>query len=406
MELRYQYRIYPTDDQVRYFSQEIGNQRFVWNYFLDREKTTRQDTGKFNFYLSNSSHLTILKKEYEFLKVGDSTALQATLRSLEAAMKMCFKKVLGFPKFKKRKEYDGSYTIVRTNGFKFNSSAIKLPKIGWVKWKLHRDIPSIFKTATIIQDGKHWYISVIVNVNEEIPTQDPRSAIGIDFNSADFVTSDGELISNPKYLKKSRKLLARRQRQLSKSKKGSNRRKIKQLKVRNTYRKVRNQRKDFVHKLSHSIVKSNDLICLEDLNVKGMQKFNGKMIQDNCFSMLRSAIQYKCQLYGKHFVLIDRFDPSSKACNNCGEVNQSLTLSMRTYDCSYCGASVDRDLNAALNIRDWGLFKWLNSTVGAMETGRGDSTNGRGDTNIGEVVSTSRYVSLNRQKFLQESWVN
>jgi putative transposase len=251
-----------------------------------------------------------------------------------------------------------------------------------------------------MQDGKHWYISLVVRVDQQAPVI-IESVVGIDFNSHDFITSDGEAITNPKFLKKSRKLLKRRQRQLAKCVKGSANRKKRQLKLRNTYRKLRNQRKDFVHQVSSSIVKNYDLICLEDLNVKGMQRFKGSMIQDNCFSMLRSAIQYKCIWRGKHFVTIGRFDPSSKTCNHCGHIKKDLSLSDRTYSCSNCGYEEDRDLNAALNIKEWGLFKYLNSTAGTVETGLNHQTNGRGDTTIGVDSNESiRYVSLNRQKFL------
>lgn len=400
MELRYKFRIYPTKEQAQFFTQEIGNQRFIWNYFLNQEQTRYSSDGKFNFYQSNSSSLTKLKKELEFLQIGDSTALQQTLRSLETAMKRCFKKIGGFPKFKKRKEFDGSYTICSSHSFPQSKSQIKLPKIGWIKWARHRDLPSDPKTATIIQDGNHWYISLVVRLQEESPTE-LENVIGIDINSKDFVTSDGEIITNPKYLERSRKILKRRHRQHSKSIKGSNRRKSKQLKLRNCYRKIRNQRKDFVHQVSSSIVKNYDLICLEDLNVKGMQRFNGSMIQDNFFAGLRSALQYKAVKLGKHFVVIDRFDPSSKACNCCGHIKKDLSLSDRTYSCSNCGYEEDRDLNAALNIKEWGLFKYLNSTAGTAETGLHNQTNGRGDTIIGVDSNESiRYVSLNRQKFL------
>ena len=377
MELRYLYRIYPTKEQESHFAQEIGNQRFVWNTYLAKEQERHSIDGKFNFYHSNATNLTQIKKEFEFLKIGDSTALQQTLRNLEQSMKLCFKKIGGFPKFKKRKEFDGSYSICQSKGLVFDDRAIKLPKIGNVKWKYHRELPSVPKTATIIQDGKHWYVSLVAKFEESCPV-DIKSVVGIDFNSHDFITSDGEAIKNPKYLKKSKKLLAKRQRQHAKCKKGSNNRKKRQLKLRNAYRKVRNQRKDFVHQTSAAIVKQYDLVCLEDLNVRGMQKFNGRMIQDNCFAMLRTALQYKCLKNGKHFVLIGRFDPSSKACNNCGNVKKDLKISDRTYNCDNCGCVEDRDLNAALNIKEWGINKYFN-TVGTTEI------QACGDTSIGAI---------------------
>lgn len=392
MELRYNFRIYPTEDQANHFLQEIGNQRFVWNHFLDREIKHHNETQKFRFYHDNSIHLSkSTKKEFEFLKVGDSTALQQTLRSLETAMKRCFKKIGGFPKFKKKKDFDGSYTLVRSKGLEFNKKQIKIPKIGWVNWVCHRHIPSIPKTAIIIQDGKQWFISLVLHIEEKCPV-DIKSFVGIDLNSHGYVTSDGQEFLNPKFFKKSKNLIKRRNRQLAKTRKGSNRRKIARLKLRSAYRKIKNQRKDFVHKISNQITNDYDLIAMENLNVKGMQKFNGRMINDNCFAALKGAIAYKCKLKGKHFVEIGRFDPSSKACNACGWIDDTLTLADRIFTCQYCGHSEDRDLNAAMNIRDWGLKTYTDGTSGNY---------GRGDTSIGvSDFSGTRYVSLNRQKFL------
>lgn len=388
MDLRYLYRIYPTKAQINHFYQEIGNQRFVWNYYLAKEQNQYSENKKFNFYNSNATDLTKLKKEFEFLAIGDSTALQQTLRSLDAALKRSFKKISGFPKFKILKALEGSFTLVKSVGHDYNETHIKVPKVGNVKWKYHRELPTKPKTMTIIQDGNKWYVS-LTTVVETQTSVEIENVVGIDFNSKDFVTSDGEAILVPKYLKRSKKLLARRQRQHAKCKKGSNNRRKRQLKVRNVYKKVKNQRKNFVHQTTAAIVKQYDLICIEDLNVKGMQKFNGSMIQDNGFAMMRSALQYKCIKNGKHLVVIGRFDPSSKACNNCGHIKGVLKLSDRTYDCTNCGYSLDRDLNAAFNIRDWGIKKY-NNTVGTT------GIQACGDTTVGDS-NESRYVSVKQE---------
>lgn len=401
--MRYNYRLKPTAEQIMLMNQIIGNQRFVWNYYLNREQVTYAESKKFKFYNSNAADLVSLKKEYEWLKIGPSQALQQTLMDLNQALTQSFKRKneVGFPKFKKKKEFDGSFRIVQTpNLWKWSKKAITIPKIGEIKWILHRKIPSDFSTATIFKDGTKWYISLVVDVEEQAPKQITHlhQVVGIDLNSENLiVTSDGEFYTNPKFFKKARKKLKKIQRQFAKTNAGSNRRKKKQLQVRKTYKKLTNQRKDYLHKISNQITNDYDLLSTEDLNVKGMQRFNGSMVQDAGWSMLVGMINYKAKLKGKTTVKIDRFAPSSKACNDCGTLH-SMPLHLRQYDCTYCGMSQHRDVNAALNIRDWGLELHTGGTPGM---GGACSTDGRGDTNVGvELSGSARYVSLNRQKFL------
>ena len=391
--MRYNYRLYPNHEQQQLMVQIMGQQRFVWNHFLGKEIERYKETKKFNFYNLNAGELPALKKEFEWLKMGPSQSLQQTLRDLNNALiTSCKNKDRGFPRFKKRKEFEGSFRVVQTGSWKFTRKFISIPKVGDIKWALHRDIPSSFSTATIFLDGDNWFVSLVVDRKEAEPV-DVKSIVGLDLNSKDLVvTSDGECFKNQKYLKKYSKKLKKIQRQFAKTKKDSNRRNRKQLQLRKCYKKITNCRKDTLHKISSQIVNDYDLISIENLNVKGMQKFNGSMVQDAGWSILTSMLTYKAKLYGKHIVKIDRFDPSSKACNNCGEIKKALKLSDRTYNCDQCGIEIDRDFNAALNIRDWGIWKHTDGTSGI---------NGRGDTAVGDSEqSGSRYVSLNRQKFL------
>lgn len=408
MFVRYNYKLKPTEEQKDFFKKCSGASRWIWNHFLGKEIETYKETNKFNFYFSNAKNLPFMKKEEdtEWLKEVPSQTLQESLRDLDVALKQSFKKQKnrkGFPRFKKRKEFEGSFRITQVPKlWKHDRKGITLPKIGFVKWNLHRKILSDFSTVTIFQDGKNWYISIVVSLEckepVEIKTHD--QIVGLDLNSKMLVvSSDGEIFDNPKFLKRSRKKLKRKQRQLSKKTKGSNRYKRKQLQLRNLHRKIKNQRKDNLHKISSQITNDYDLICLEDLNIKGIQRFNGNITEDCGWSQLVGMFEYKSRLRGKHIQKIDRFAPSSKTCNHCGHV-QTMKLSERVYECGGCHTVTDRDLNAALNIRDWGLMDFLisenNNTAGTAEI------HGRGDTSIGDldVKSISRYVSLNRQKFL------
>lgn len=405
MKMRYNYRLKPTKVQVQLMKQIIGQQRFVWNYFLAKEIDQYNADKTFNFYHKNSASLPNLKKEFAWLTVGLSQSLQQTLKDLNNALTVSFKnKDRGFPRFKKRKEFDGSFRIVQTpDKWTHTKSTITLPKLGKIRWVKHRALPSKFSTATITIDGNKWFISIVVDREEATPVQISHinEVVGIDLNSSSLVvTSHGEFHENPKFFKKSKSKLKKKQRQFAKKTKGSNRRKLKQLQVRKAYKKITNQRKDFLHKISSLITNDYNLLCLEDLNVKGMQKFNGAMVNDAGWSMLTAFLSYKAKLKGKTIVKIGRFAPSSKACNNCGHIHQNLTLSDRTYDCSYCGHTQDRDINAALNIRDWGIEKYTDGTSGICG-GQQPEANGRGDINVRpESHDSCRYVSLNRQKFL------
>lgn len=406
MFVRYNYKLKPDEMQQEFFKKCSGASRWVWNHFLSKEIETYQETNKFNFYFSNAKSLPFMKKEgeTEWLKEVPSQTLQESLRDLDAALKQSFKKQknrIGFPRFKKKKEFEGSFRICQTPKlWKYGRKGITLPKIGFVKWNLHRKIPSEFSTVTIFQDGKNWYISIVVSLECKGPVsiESHEQIVGLDLNSKMLViSSDGEIFDNPKFLKRIRKKLKRKQRQLSKRKRCSNRYKRKQSQLRKIHSKIKNQRKDNLHKISSQITNDYDLICLEDLNVKGIQRFNGNIVEDCGWSMLVNQLEYKSRLNGKHIQKIDRFAPSSKTCNHCGHV-QTMNLSDRVYECDFCHSVADRDLNAAFNIRDWGLMDFLNqqNTTGTA------GIHGRGDTSIGEmkVPFKSRYVSLNRQKFL------
>lgn len=361
--LKYKYRLYPTSLQEQKLLQVVGCSRFVWNYFLAAEKETYNTTKKFNFLNKNSRELTSLKKTLPWLAEVPSTSLQQTLRNLERALKQSFKSSrtrCGFPKFKARKNFSGSFSLAMLSldrSVDAEKNKFKCPNVGWIKTKYHRAIPSDFSTAQIKWEGDEWYLVLTCKVKTaEQKNIDLSNSVGIDLNSLEYVTSDGEIMKIPRFLGENQTKIARLQRQLAKKMKSSNNRKRIQFKLMKAHYRVKCRRLDSFHKLSRYLVDSYDVICIEDLNVKGIQQFNGHIIKDNMMSGFRSMLQYKCELYGKHLEVISRWEPTSQICSSCGH-KQKIALSERTYSCTHCGRVIDRDLNAALNIHRAGMAR-------------------------------------------------
>jgi putative transposase len=306
---------------------------------------------RFLFYADTSKQLKSLKAEKDFLRIGNSQALQQTLRDFEVALKAGFKKQRGFPRFKK-KINGGSLRLPQ--GCSVVSGKLKLPKIGFLKSR--GDLPETFNSLTILKTptGK-WFVSFVVPF--ECPEKvEIKSSVGIDLNSKYFVVlSSGHAIENPKFLKRKEQRLKRYQRAYSRKLKGSSNRNKARLKVAVQYEKIKNAQKDFVEQITTNIAKTYDHISIEDLNVKAMQKFNGRMIQQAPFGLFRSKITWKANKFGKTLSIINRFCPTSKVCSSCGQLLE-LTLKDRIIKCD-CGLSIHRDYNAALNINRIGTIQ-------------------------------------------------
>jgi putative transposase len=354
--LKYKYRLYPSQEQIQLLNQVVGNNRYVWNHFLNQEMQQYQIDNKFRFFNKNSADLTSLKKATEWLQSSPSTSLQQTIRYLDVALKASFKKnskaTKGFPKFKKKRNFNGSFTLAMVNSDRncdFNSGKFKIPNIGWIKCRYHRALPSDFKTCQIKQEAHNWFV-VVTCTKPKLPTRTTTTnSVGIDLNSSEYVLSNGIRYVIPKFLRENQAKIKKLQRGLSRKKKGSHNYLKAQLKLTKANYRVKLKRLDYFHKLSRQLVDDYDVISLEDLNVKSIQQWNGHIIKDNGFAMLRQFIEYKSELYGGKTVIIDRYYPSSKTCSNCGSI-QDIELSSRTYDCKSCGEVIDRDLNAAINI--------------------------------------------------------
>ena len=362
------YRAYPNKATQAELNQNIGNARFVWNYFLNLIIKKYKAEGKFIFYNDLSKLLTELKKqpELEWLKLSESTTLQQKLRDLDKAIRQSTSKKYaskkGFPKFKSRKTDESGIRIVGDIKI-LDDKHIKLPKINQpIKVKFHRSLLGKLTSATIIKDRVgNWYVSFVVQVDDdfvELHKDEIKTAVGIDLGCKTFaVCSNGTTYDNPKFLRKSEKKLKKLQKKHSKKQKNSRNREKSRRRLAKQHKKVANQRKNFINQTASSIAKKNDLVVCEDLNVSGILKNHklAKTISDCGLGAFLNELKWQCKKRGKIFHQVDRWYPSSKTCNGCGYIKKDLTLNEREWICPQCGSVIDRDYNASLNILQQGL---------------------------------------------------
>lgn len=365
----YKFRIYPNKEQEILIAKTIGCSRFVFNHFLGMWNDTYKETGKGLTYNACSAQLPQLKIELEWLKEVDSIAIQTALKNLADAYKRFFKKQNDKPRFKSKKNNVQSYTTKHTNGnIAIVDNKIKLPKLGFIKFAKSREIDGRIMNATVRRNSSGKYFVSILTEVEIQSLEKADSAIGIDLGITDFaILSDGHKIDNNKFTSKMEKKLKREQRKLSKraliaKNKGihlldaKNYQKQKR-KVARLHERVINQRDDFLNKLSTEIIKNHDIICIEDLNTKGMLRNHklAKSISDVSWSAFVSKLEYKATWYGKTIVKVSRWFPSSQICSDCGHHDGKKSLEIRDWTCPICHANHDRDINASKNILAEGL---------------------------------------------------
>ena len=351
----YKYRIYPNTEQKIFFAKCFGCVRFFYNKSLSYMNEIYKSTGKFK-NITPASY----KEDYSFLKEVDSLALSNAQLNRNTAFKAFFSHKTAFPKYKSKRN-DQSYTTNNQGSVKFSSNNryISIPKCPRIRIKKHRDFIGTIKSITVsMTTDNKYYISLLVE-SEIKPLKESNRIVGLDLGLKDLIVdSNGKKYKNHKYLTKSQNKLAKEQRKLSKMVKGSNNRNKQRIKVARLHKRIQNQRNDYLHKLSKSIVDENQVICIEDLKVKVMEQNNklARNISDVSWSRLVSMLIYKANWYGRKVIKIPFTYPSSQLCSICSYKNPlTKDLRVRKWTCPQCGTVHDRDINAAKNILRKGI---------------------------------------------------
>ena len=362
----YKYRMYPNKGEAELLRKNIGCNRWIWNWALEKKTRTYQEQKSNVSRYDLQKELPILKKQPETSWLGEVNAqsLQASLEHLDKAYRRFFKMKHGFPRFKSRHGSKQSFHVPQYVSVDWGKNRIHIAKAGDIRISVDRKAKGEIKSATVslTPTGK-FFVSILVDTGIREPKPLPvneKTAVGIDLGLNHFaVLSTGEKIKAPKPLLKYQKRLKWLQSRASKKVKKSNNRSKANRKTAVQYERITNTRNDFLHKLSAKVIRENQTVCLEDLNVQGMMRNHclARSISDAGWARFVGMLEYKARWGGRNILKIGRFDPSSKVCSKCGYIKGDLTLSDRTWICPKCCTMHDRDINAAINIRDFALLK-------------------------------------------------
>lgn len=413
----YKFRLKPTKEQVAMLQQHGGNRRFVWNKLIEFSENYKKEHTKYPTKKILRDQEKILRTKFDFIKISHSQPIQAATDTLADTYSDAFKpknialrnskiakanKIeneedkkralakamnFGFPKFKKKSNMSDS--IYYPQYFKIKKTRISFPKLGWISYIKHKDIKGKPFSVTITQDGNQYYVSIACRLKiKKVTRPDLNDAniVGIDLGLTTFATmSDGSTIENPRTLKKFSKKLRRQQKKLDRQelketdkitsqgkiiKESSKNRNKQIIKIQKTYRKIRNIRKDFLHKTSHYIINKYDGIIVEDLDISGLLRKNGRAMNrsmsDASWFEFARQLQYKSIWTSKYFCKVDRYFPSTQICSRCGN-KQNMKLEDRVYICSNpkCGAISGRDPNSSIVLKNEGIriLKDLNTVA-------------------------------------------
>ena len=360
----FKYRLNPTEEQIVLLNKHIGASRFLYNLALETKQMAYVGNKHNISCFELHSQLTDLKEELPWLKELNSQSLQQAITNLDKAYTAFFKGQNSFPKFKK-KTNGGSFNIPQRVMVENGKLIIpKFTKKNGIDIVLHRPLKGEIRQATISKTptGK-YFVSILCETGGQNKPKNKvkeETTIGIDLGIKDFaITSNGEVFENPKHLRKAQDKLKYVQSKYSKNKGKKTKQKLAKL-----HEKISNKRKDFLHKVSTKLIRENQTICLENLNVSGMIKNHNlaQAINDVSWSTFVTMLEYKAEWYGTNILKIGRFEPSSKTCSNCGYINKELTLKDRTWTCVKCNTTHDRDINAAINIKNFSLRNILSGT--------------------------------------------